>query len=118
MDLVGDLASLDKTMAERMGGPVPVKAPVRILLAMTVVTGIVDAVSFLALGRVFTANMTGNLVLIGFAFAGAPGLSHLAIRCGVARILVRGCSRRANGLWGVQLASLGRPGVYIGSAPS
>jgi uncharacterized membrane protein YoaK (UPF0700 family) len=62
-------------MTERMSGPVPVKAPVGILLAMTAVTGIVDAVSFLALGRVFTANMTGNLVLIGFAFAGAPGLS-------------------------------------------
>jgi uncharacterized membrane protein YoaK (UPF0700 family) len=51
------------------------KTPVGILLAMTVVTGIVDAVSFLALGRVFTANMTGNLVLTGFAFAGAPGIS-------------------------------------------
>ena len=46
-----------------------------ILLVMTVVTGIVDAVSYLALGHVFTANMTGNVVLIGFAFAGAPGLS-------------------------------------------
>ena len=46
-----------------------------ILLAMTAVTGIVDAVSFLAMGRVFTANMTGNVVLLGFAFAGAPGLS-------------------------------------------
>ena len=75
MDLVGDLASLDNTMAEGMSAPVPMKAPVGILLAMTVVTGIVDAVSFLALGRVFTANMTGNLVLIGFAFAGAPGIS-------------------------------------------
>jgi len=51
------------------------QASVGILLAMTVVTGIVDAVSFLALGRVFTANMTGNLVLIGFAFARAPGIS-------------------------------------------
>jgi uncharacterized membrane protein YoaK (UPF0700 family) len=51
------------------------KAPVGILLAMTVVTGIVDAVSFLALGRVFTANMTGNVVLLGFAFAGVPGIS-------------------------------------------
>jgi uncharacterized membrane protein YoaK (UPF0700 family) len=51
------------------------KAPIGILLAMTVVTGIVDAVSFLALGRVFTANMTGNVVLLGFAFAGAPGVS-------------------------------------------
>jgi uncharacterized membrane protein YoaK (UPF0700 family) len=46
-----------------------------ILLALTAVTGIVDAVSYLALGRVFTANMTGNVVLLGFAVAGAPGLS-------------------------------------------
>src|SRR5689334_23096765 len=48
-----------------------------ILLAMTAVTGIVDAVSYLAMGRVFTANMTGNIVLLGFAFAGASGLSML-----------------------------------------
>jgi uncharacterized membrane protein YoaK (UPF0700 family) len=46
-----------------------------ILLAMTAVTGAVDAVSFLALGHVFTANMTGNVVLLGFAFAGATGVS-------------------------------------------
>jgi uncharacterized membrane protein YoaK (UPF0700 family) len=58
-----------------MSALVPTKAPIGILLAMTVVTGIVDAVSFLALGRVFTANMTGNVVMLGFAFAGAPGLS-------------------------------------------
>jgi uncharacterized membrane protein YoaK (UPF0700 family) len=70
MDLVGDFANL-----VWKSGPVAVKAPVRILLAMSVVTGIVDAVSFLALGRVFTANMTGNVVLLGFAIAGAPGLS-------------------------------------------
>ncbi|WP_020644830.1 DUF1275 family protein [Amycolatopsis balhimycina] len=30
-----------------------------LLLALTVVTGVVDAVSFLGLGRVFVANMTG-----------------------------------------------------------
>src|SRR5689334_20755989 len=46
-----------------------------ILLGMTVGTGMVDAVSFLALGRVFTANMTGNIVLLGFALAGTSGLS-------------------------------------------
>lgn len=46
-----------------------------ILLAMTGITGIVDAVSYLGLGHVFTANMTGNVVLLGFAFVGAPGLS-------------------------------------------
>lgn len=45
------------------------------LMALTVVTGLVDAVSFLGLGRVFTANMTGNVVFLGFAAAGAPGLS-------------------------------------------
>jgi uncharacterized membrane protein YoaK (UPF0700 family) len=45
------------------------------LRGLTVVTGIVDAVSFLALGHVFTANMTGNVVFLGFAAAGAPGLS-------------------------------------------
>jgi len=45
------------------------------LLGMTVVTGLVDAVSFLSLGRVFTANMTGNVVILAFATARAPGLS-------------------------------------------
>ena len=46
-----------------------------VLLALTFVTGIVDAVSYLGLGHVFTANMTGNVVLLGFAVAGASGLS-------------------------------------------
>jgi divalent metal cation (Fe/Co/Zn/Cd) transporter len=43
----------------------PVPAPVGILLAMTAVTGIVDAVSYLARGHVFTANMTGILSCLG-----------------------------------------------------
>lgn len=46
-----------------------------ILLTLTVVTGLVDAVSYLALNHVFTANMTGNIVFLGFALAGARGLS-------------------------------------------
>src|SRR5262245_28450652 len=45
------------------------------LFGLTFVTGIVDAVSFLGLGNVFTANMTGNVVFIGFALGGAPDLS-------------------------------------------
>ena len=48
------------------------------LAALTVVSGIVDAVSYLGLGHVFTANMTGNIVLVGFALAGAPGFSLAA----------------------------------------
>ena len=45
------------------------------LLGMTAVTGLVDAVSFLSLGRVFTANMTGNVVILALATARVPGLS-------------------------------------------
>src|SRR5260221_33580 len=45
------------------------------LLGMTAVTGLVDAVSFLSLGAVFTANMTGNIVLLAFASAHVSGLS-------------------------------------------
>jgi uncharacterized membrane protein YoaK (UPF0700 family) len=51
-------------------GPLPA-----LLLLLTVVTGLVDAVSYVALGHVFVANMTGNIVFIGFAVAGVPGLS-------------------------------------------
>lgn len=54
-------------------GPLPV-----LLVLLTVVTGVVDAVSYVALGHVFVANMTGNIVFLGFALAGAPGLSALA----------------------------------------
>ncbi|GHD98275.1 YoaK family protein [Streptomyces alanosinicus] len=46
-----------------------------VLLLLTVVSGLIDAVGYLGLGRVFTANMTGNVVVLGFAAAGAPGFS-------------------------------------------
>ena len=39
------------------------------------VTGLVDAFSYLVLGHVFVANMTGNVVFLGFALVGAPGFS-------------------------------------------
>ena len=51
-------------------GPLP-----EMLLTLTLVTGLVDAVSILALGRVFVANMTGNVVFAGFALVGSPGFS-------------------------------------------
>jgi uncharacterized membrane protein YoaK (UPF0700 family) len=38
-----------------------------LLLTLTVAAGSADAVSYLGLGHVFTANMTGNLVLLGVA---------------------------------------------------
>jgi uncharacterized membrane protein YoaK (UPF0700 family) len=55
------------------------------LIAATLVTGVVDAVCYLALGHIFVANMTGNVVFLGFALAGAKGLTVwapcLAIAC-------------------------------------
>lgn len=44
-----------------------------LLLLLSVTTGLVDAVSVLGLGKVFTANMTGNVVFLGFAAAQTPG---------------------------------------------
>jgi uncharacterized membrane protein YoaK (UPF0700 family) len=40
-----------------------------LLFALTVSSGAVDAISFLALGKVFTAFMTGNFVFLGMAIA-------------------------------------------------
>ena len=51
---------------------------VQVLLALTVLTGFVDAFSYLALGKVFVANMTGNIVFLGFAWAGDGELSAQA----------------------------------------
>lgn len=51
-------------------GPLP-----PLLLCLTAVAGAVDAISYLGLGHVFVANMTGNIVFIGFAAAGAHGVS-------------------------------------------
>src|SRR6202042_1659950 len=56
--------------ADPRHGPLPLT-----LFLLTVNTGVVDAVSILSLGRVFVANMTGNVVFVGFAAAGAPGFS-------------------------------------------
>ena len=49
-----------------------------LLVALTAVTGLVDAFSYLVLGHVFVANMTGNVVFLAFALAGVGGFSALA----------------------------------------
>ncbi|WP_457034208.1 YoaK family protein [Kitasatospora sp. P5_F3] len=45
------------------------------LFALSAVSGLIDAISYLGLGHVFTANMTGNVVVVGFALVGTPGFS-------------------------------------------
>src|SRR5581483_5406871 len=56
-----------------------------LLIVLTFVTGLVDAVAYLRLGHVFVANMTGNVVFVGFAAGGASGFSVwgslLALAC-------------------------------------
>ncbi|MEW1659432.1 MULTISPECIES: YoaK family protein [unclassified Streptomyces] len=63
-------------------GPLP-----PLMLLLTVATGVVDAVSYLGLGHVFVANMTGNVVFLGFALAGAAGLSATASLVSLASFL-------------------------------
>ena len=43
------------------------------LVILTFVAGLVDALSYLALGHVFVANVTGNIVFLGFSIAHAQG---------------------------------------------
>ena len=61
---------------------------VPMLLVMTGVTGAIDAVSILRLGHVFVANMTGNVVFLGFALARASGFSVSASLVALGAFLV------------------------------
>ncbi|MFC4245316.1 YoaK family protein [Gryllotalpicola reticulitermitis] len=63
-------------------GPLP-----PLLVLLTIVTGLVDAFSYLELGRVFVANMTGNVVFLAFALGGAPGFVWWASLLGVATFI-------------------------------
>ena len=80
----GDHTSFTRSLVAHPG-----LGPLRGLrLTLTVVTGVVDAVSILALGRVFVANMTGNVVFSAFAVVGAPGFSLSASLFALAGFLV------------------------------
>jgi uncharacterized membrane protein YoaK (UPF0700 family) len=80
--------------AEERHGPLP-----PLLVGMTVVTGLVDAYSYLVLGHVFVANMTGNVVFLGFALAGAPGFSITASALALAAFWVGALAGGAMGSW-------------------
>ena len=54
-------------------GPLPA-----LLVLLTIVTGLVDAFSYLTLDRVFVANMTGNVVFLSFSLGGAAGFKWWA----------------------------------------
>lgn len=82
----GFLGDAGRTIVPRRGdrhGPLP-----PILLLLTLVTGIVDAISFLSLGHVFVANMTGNVVFLGFGVAGEASLSVPSSLAAIATFLI------------------------------
>lgn len=56
--------------------PVP-RLHLFLMLALTFTTGINDAVGYLGLDKVFTGNMTGNVVVLGMALAGGSNLPVL-----------------------------------------
>ncbi|GAA1137809.1 YoaK family protein [Kribbella jejuensis] len=56
-----------------MGVPVSTRWEVGAFLGLTAATGLIDAVSYLKLGHTFVANMTGNVVFLGFAVAPGSG---------------------------------------------
>lgn len=58
------------------------------LLAFTFSTGIIDAVSWLGLDSVFTANMTGNVLILGMGLADAPGARGFAAFCSIAAFVL------------------------------
>ncbi|WP_304112492.1 YoaK family protein [Mycolicibacterium bacteremicum] len=61
-----------------MQSPVSHRRTVAVLLLLTFATGLVDAVSVLVLGHVFVANMTGNVIFLGFWFVPHSGVDLLA----------------------------------------
>jgi uncharacterized membrane protein YoaK (UPF0700 family) len=64
-------------------GPLP-----PLLVVLSLVTGLVDAASYLGLGNVFVANQTGNVVLLGFAVGGVSQLPVLSPLVGLASFAV------------------------------
>lgn len=70
-------------MRGRFGRIAAVDRPVALVLGLTLATGAIDAVSYLSLGHVFTANMSGNMALLGIDAAnGRFPLGYLVSLCG------------------------------------
>jgi uncharacterized membrane protein YoaK (UPF0700 family) len=78
-----------------------------LLFGLTLVSGLIDAVSFLRLGHVFVANMTGNVVFLGFAIGGAKDISItgslIAIAAFLGGAVVGGRLNRRHGANGAHL---------------
>ncbi|GAA1982637.1 YoaK family protein [Amycolatopsis minnesotensis] len=116
--------------------PVSRRWAVGALLALTMATGVIDAVCYLRLGKVFVANMTGNIVFLGVSLSPGTGFSIAGSLVALAGFVIgaavggrlgrrfRGSPRRWLGLaFGVEsavllvIAALVLVGVLDGAGP-
>jgi uncharacterized membrane protein YoaK (UPF0700 family) len=74
---------LRRALVDEKDGPLPA-----MLVAFTMLAGVVDATSILALDHVFVAAVTGNIVFIGLGLTGAAGFSVLASGVALAGFVV------------------------------
>ena len=81
--LLGEVRSTLWSGSAGRHGPLP-----SLLLTLTLLTGVVDAASYLTLGHVFVANMTGNIVFLGFGLAGAGNISIAASLAALGAFLI------------------------------
>src|ERR1022692_52082 len=95
-----------------VSSPLSSRQTVAALLTLTAVTGLVDAVSYLRLGRVFVANMTGNVVFLGFSTDPRSGLSTAASMIAIAGFIL---GALAGGRVAHTLAAA-RPGRWLATA--
>src|SRR6187402_597093 len=99
--------------------PHPTGLHLGLMLALTFSTGVIDAVGYLGLDKVFTGNMTGNVVILGMALAGAddlpilgPVIALLTFMCGAA-ISGRVLRGRPAGWSGLNTTLFGVVGVVL-----
>lgn len=88
------------------------------LMILTFVTGVVDAVGFLALDRVFVGNMTGNIVILGMALAGADDLPIVGPAIALGAFVVGAFAggiflRRRRKVWSTAVSALLGAGAVV-----
>jgi uncharacterized membrane protein YoaK (UPF0700 family) len=88
-----------------------------LLVALTFSSGAIDAISFIALGKVFTAFMTGNFVFLGLGIGGAGGPNAVRVVIAIAAFAggVMGATRIVEGSVGSGVWS-GRVSAALGAA--